>query len=134
MSPRLAALTLATLSLTACTEHTNCRDIHRTPITNGSGILKLCVTATQCREDTMAQLISAALCTDPARGDAAKCEPGECSGSGHCLGVVDSSGLVATNCKWDRDNPCSAPPSTNPCTCDWKIPNGASLSCGCDCK
>lgn len=101
----------------------------------GSGTQTLCVLPSECREDTMTTLIDSTFCNDKSL---AQCPAGNSACSNSCVGVVNNSGLQVTpnSCTWDRNSECktaSGAAGSN-CTCNWTIPAGSSLSCGCGCK
>jgi hypothetical protein len=112
---------------------TACTSISIAPIENGTGSQTLCTTATDCREDTMATLISAAFCSDKSGGS---CPQGNQGCSNKCVGVVKNTGLIASDCSWDRNSECKTAAGVDGknCTCTWTIPPAAALSCGCDCS
>lgn len=101
----------------------------------GSGTQTLCVLPSECREDAMTTKINNTFCGDKS---GASCPQGNAACSSSCVGVVIQSGLQVTpgSCKWDRNSECktaSGDTGSN-CTCDWTIPAGSALRCGCGCK
>jgi hypothetical protein len=97
-----------------------------------SGSLTLCVLPSDCREDTMTGKIDAAYCADKS---AASCPAGSPACPSRCVGVVQSSGLKATVCTWDRDSECTTPEGEKGghCACAWTVPAGSAIACGCGC-
>lgn len=84
----------------------------------------------------MTQLIDASYCADKSAGYC-PAQNAACAG-GNCGGAVLSSGLTVAPgaCSWDRNSECktSTGAAGGKCTCNWTIPAGAILQCGCGCK
>jgi len=92
----------------------------------------ICVAPLDCREDTMAKIISKQFCSDKGGCNAGHCE----ATNARCKSKVNNSGLQVTSCTWDRDDEQGACENQgmHHCTCSWQIPAGSSLECGCECQ
>lgn len=100
-----------------------------------SGSQAVCTLPTSCRDDSVVTLIDDLLCNDKSKGS---CPAGTSACQNTCAGTVLSSGLkvTANSCTWDRNSECktASGQAGSFCTCQWTIPAGAALQCGCGCK
>jgi hypothetical protein len=109
----------------------DCEAIVIPSIGPGTGTSTACVLPSECIENQMATHIDDVVCADKSKGS---CPAGNAACSNQCSGVVLQSGLKILSCAWNRDKPCETPTGTSECTCNWSIPPGSSVSCGCGCK
>jgi hypothetical protein len=97
----------------------------------GTGTTSLCVAPTDCREDNMAEIFSSKQCA--LQQD--KCTAGSCQPANQlCRAGLKETGIVMKSCKWDRDGKTCDEHGNHYCTCDWELPKGKSIECGCACK
>ena len=137
MRTSIVLVLLCAVSLLACPPtqvgKNACEGISMPAIPPGTGSLTMCVLPSECREDTMTTYMDSSICSDKSK---ASCPAGAAACSNACVGTVVSSGLKASNCSWDRNSECltSSGDKGGKCTCDWTVPAGSSIQCGCGCK